>query len=99
MANEENVDLQRLNVNLQRLKVDIGILNSTAYDERLKSLLAVAQQEIEKEGIILNLQTESDNELIIDYATWLWLNRREPTSFPRSLRWRMNNRLFGGNPT
>lgn len=83
-------------VNLERLKVDIGILNSTAYDERLNSLLDVAAKEIAKEGVTLDEDDVSDSELIIDYASWLWQNRREPTEMPRSLRWRLNGRLFGG---
>ena len=31
---------------LKRLKIDIGIMNSTVYDERLLSLLKSAQKEV-----------------------------------------------------
>ena len=82
---------------LARLKIDLGIINSTVYDQRLMSLLEVARKEIEKEGAILDLTDISDSELVIDYARYLWQSRREPMTEPRSLRWRINNRIFGGN--
>lgn len=82
---------------LVRLKIDLGIINSTVYDQRLLSLLNVAKKEIEKEGATLDLEDISDSELVIDYARYLWQSRREPMTEPRSLRWRINNRIFGGN--
>lgn len=81
---------------LVRLKIDLGIINSTVYDQRLLSLLNVAKKEIEKEGATLDLEDISDSELVIDYARYLWQSRREPMTEPRSLRWRINNRIFGG---
>jgi len=81
---------------LVRLKIDLGIINSTVYDQRLISLLNVAKKEIEKEGATLDLDDISDSELVIDYARYLWQSRREPMTEPRSLRWRINNRIFGG---
>lgn len=81
---------------LARLKIDLGIINSTRYDNRLTSLLEVAKKEIEKEGATLDLNDISDSELVIDYARYLWQSRREPMTEPRSLRWRINNRIFGG---
>lgn len=81
---------------LARLKIDLGITNSTMYDSRLTSLLQVAKKEIEKEGATLDLNDISDSELVIDYARYLWQSRREPMTEPRSLRWRINNRIFGG---
>lgn len=86
---------------LTRLKIDLGIINATAYDERLTSLLNVAQKEIEREGVTLDVTNNVDDaELVIDYARFLWLSRRggnnpENEKMPRSLRWRINNRLFG----
>lgn len=82
---------------LARLKIDLGIINSTVYDNRLTSLLEVAKKEIEKEGATLDLNDISDSELVIDYARYLWQSRREPMTEPRSLRWRINNRIFGGD--
>lgn len=81
---------------LARLKIDLGIVNSTVYDSRLTSLLSVAKSEIEKEGAKIDDATIEDQELIIDYARYLWQSRREPMAEPRSLRWRINNRIFGG---
>lgn len=87
-----------MNELLQKLKIDLGILNSTAYDSRLTSLLNVAKDEIEREGVVLNLENVDDGELLVDYAREKWLARRgdNPQSgMSRSLRWRINNRLFG----
>lgn len=83
------------NVLLDRLKIDLGIVNSTVYDERLAVLLDVAEKEIIREGAATLSRTNTDDaELIIDFARWLWLGRREPTEMPRSLRYRLNNRIF-----
>lgn len=80
---------------LERLKIDLGIINATAYDERLTVLLNVAETEIKREGAAtLSRENQADAELIIDYARWLWLGRREPSAMPRDLRWRLNNRIF-----
>lgn len=80
---------------LARLKIDLGIINSTVYDSRLLSLLNVAKQSIIREGAkTLDETNIEDGELIIDYARWQWINRREPTPMPRDLRWRLNNRIF-----
>lgn len=87
-----------MNELLTRLKIDLGIINSNVYDSRLMSLLNVAKNEIEREGVILNVENVDDGELIVDYARFMWLSRRgenPETTIPRSLRWRINNRLFG----
>lgn len=81
---------------LSRLKIDLGIINSTMYDSRLTSLLQAAKKEIIREGAsTLDDSDVADGELIIDYARWMWLKRKEPTEMPRDLRWRLNNRIFG----
>lgn len=90
------------NTLLERLKIDIGIVNSTAYDERLTSLLTSAKAEIEREGVKLDESNTDDGEIIIDYARYLWLSRRgeyPEKDIPRSIRWRINNRLFGKERT
>ena len=80
---------------LQRLKIDLGIINSTVYDERLEVLLGVAEKEIIRQGATtLSSSDAEDAELIIDYARWQWLGRREPSEMPRDLRFRLNNRIF-----
>lgn len=80
---------------LNALKIDLGIINSTVYDSRLESLLETSKKEIEREGAVLDMTVLDDQNLVIDYARYLWLSRREPQDFPRSLRWRINNRIFG----
>lgn len=84
------------NVLLTRLKIDIGIINSTAYDARLTSLLTVAEKEVSKfVGEDVDISSDIDSELVIDYARWMWLSRREPTVMPASLKYRLNCRAFG----
>ena len=86
------------NVMLERLKIDIGILNNTAYDERLTSLLTVAQSEVSKfVGENVDVNDDRDAELVIDYARWQWISRREPTAMPASLKYRLNCRAFERN--
>lgn len=83
------------NLLLARLKIDLGIMQSTVYDERLTVLLDVAEREIKREGALtLSRENTADGELIIDYARWQWLCRREPQAMPRDLRYRLNNRVF-----
>lgn len=87
---------------LQRLKIDLGILNSSAYDSRLESLIDVAKKEIRNMGITLNTESVDDDELIIDYARDLWQNRRgqnPENDLSKTLRVRLNNRLFGRQRT
>ena len=83
---------------LTRLKIDLGILHSTAYDSRLTSLLQVSEKEIIREGVVLDLENIDDGELLIDYARDLWERRRgqnPEAGMSKSLRQRLNNRLFG----
>lgn len=83
------------NLLLDRLKIDIGIMNSTSYDTRLESLLTVAQSEVSKFiGETVDTDDMRDAELVIDYARWQWLSRREPTPMPVSLKYRLNCRAF-----
>ena len=86
------------NVLLDRLKIDIGIVNSTAYDSRLESLLSVAQAEVSRwVGVDVDASDLRDAELVIDYARWQWLSRREPTVMPSSLKYRLDCRAFERN--
>ena len=86
------------NVMLERLKIDIGILNNTTYDTRLESLLTVAQSEVSKfVGETVDTNDDRDAELVIDYARWQWISRREPTAMPASLKYRLNCRAFERN--
>lgn len=81
---------------LNRLKIDIGIMNDTTFDTRLTSLLNVAEKEVSSYvGESVDTTDESDSELVIDYARWMWLSRKEPAAMPASLKYRLNCRAFG----
>lgn len=81
---------------LNRLKIDIGIMNDTTFDTRLTSLLNVAEKEVSSYvGEDVDTTDESDSELVIDYARWMWLSRKEPAAMPASLKYRLNCRAFG----
>ena len=80
---------------LPSLKVDLGI-TTTAYDARLTEYLKRAGGEIGREGITLSPDAIDDQNLVINYAAWLWRKRDTGEGIPRMLRWQLNNRLFGG---
>ena len=82
---------------LQMLKIDLGI-NTSAYDSRLTQYLASAKAEIEREGIKLT-DSVPDENLIVQYAAWMWRKRDAGEGIPRMIRWQINNRIFGGDGT
>ena len=75
------------------LKIDLGI-NATVYDSRLSQYLLTAKAELEREGVSLSASIDDEN-LIIQYAAWLWRKRDTGEGLPRMIRWQINNRLFG----
>lgn len=80
---------------LERLKIDIGIMNDTTFDSRLTTLLDMAEIEVSKFiGEPVDKNDTRDAELVIDYARWQWLSRREPAAMPASLKYRLNCRAF-----
>lgn len=79
---------------LQMLKIDLGI-NTNAYDDRLTQYLASAKAEIEREGVKLTNSVPDEN-LIVQYAAWMWRKRDTGEGIPRMIRWQINNRIFGG---
>lgn len=83
-----------MNELLERLKIDIGLVG-TAYDARLLNLLNVSKTAVEKwTRKTVDISNVHDSELVIDYARWQWLTRREPSDIPRSLKYRLDCRLF-----
>ena len=78
---------------LSGLKIDLGI-TTTAYDVRLTAYLTRALEEIEREGVTLS-DSVSDQNLVINYAAWMWRKRDTGEGIPRMIRWQINNRLFG----
>lgn len=80
---------------LTRLKTDIGIKNTTAYDERLGQIIKSSYQSIIEEGAkTLDPDEERDIELIVMYSNWVWNGRRTGDEMHRMLRWNLNNRIF-----
>lgn len=81
---------------LDMLKIDLGIMSTKAYDERLVQYLASAKQMIEREGIKdLDLKDcFEDMQLVVMYAAWMWRKRDTGEGMPRMLRYALNNRLL-----
>lgn len=77
------------------MKLDLGMLNTTSYDERFKQLLQVSYEQIQAEGATLNLNVISDCNLVVMYASWLWRKRASDEGMPRMLRYALNNRVIG----
>lgn len=81
---------------LKALKVDIGILSTTAYDERLIEIIKASYQMIVKMGAAtLNADGLEDAQLIVMHAAWLWNRRRTGEGMPRMLVLALNNRILG----
>lgn len=82
---------------LTSLKTDLGI-TVDAYDARLAELLKEATAAIIAEGAVdYDPSVEfADAQLTIIYARWLWSCRDTMVEMPRMLRWKLNNRVFGG---
>ena len=79
---------------LSSLKVDLGILRTTAYDNRLKEIIKSSFNMITKEGAYLDVDNLDDAQLVIMYSAWLWRKRDSGEGMPRSLRWALNNRIM-----
>jgi hypothetical protein len=78
---------------LDMVKVDLGILNATAYDNRLTQYVTSAKSAIIREGASLSDAVE-DIQLVAMYAEWLWRKRDTGEGMPRNLRWMLNNKIF-----
>ncbi len=74
---------------LAALKVDLGIV-TTAYDGRLAQYLETAEQEVNREGVADD-ETTAYNNLIIQYAAWMWRRRDSGEGMPRMLRFWLHN--------
>ena len=82
---------------LDSLKVDLGILRTTAYDNRLKEIIKSSYAMILQEGATLDVNTLEDAQLVIMYSAWTWRRRDTGEGMPRMLRWALNNRILGQN--
>lgn len=79
---------------LASLKVDLGILRTIAYDERLTEIIKSSCEMIEREGITLDLTSPEDNQLVVMYSAWTWRRRDTGEGMPRMIRYALNNRVF-----
>lgn len=79
---------------LSMLKVDLGIMATTAYDERLGQYLENAAASIAEEGATLDFDNLKDKQLVVMYAAWTWRKRDSGEGMPRMLRYALNNRIF-----
>lgn len=81
---------------LKMTKSNLQIAGST-WDDYLAQLLTAAQGAIATQGITLDLEKIYDCNLIVMYASYLYLYRKradDNPSMPRMLRYELNNRLF-----
>lgn len=79
---------------LKSLKVDLGILRTTAYDERLTEIIKSSFQMITREGATLDVSKQEDAQLVVMYSAWTWRKRDTGEGMPRMLRWALNNRIL-----
>lgn len=80
---------------LDSLKVDLGILRTTAYDDRLKQIIQSSYRMITREGATLDVDTMDDAQLVVMYSAWLWRRRDTGGAMPTMLRYALNNKIFG----
>lgn len=77
------------------LENDLRILNIDKETEAyLQNRIDAAKEEIELEGIKLDMDNIKHVLVVVDYAAWLYKKRNQDVGFPRHLRYRMNNILF-----
>ena len=82
---------------LELTKARLEIRNNIR-DEFLTVLNEVAAKEITREGITLDISDMDDLDLVADYTAYLYRKRNsDDPAMPRSLRYRLNNRLFAEN--
>lgn len=79
---------------LSLLKIDLGIMSTTAYDERLLQYIQSSIKFITEEGATLDLTDAEDCQIVTMYASWLWRRRDSGSGMPRMLRYALNNRIF-----
>lgn len=78
---------------LPALKIDLNI-TADVYDDRLLSRMQTAVERITSMGITLT-GSESDRDLVLMYAAWLWRERATGDPMGRMLQQALNNRLLG----
>lgn len=64
-----------------------------AMDDFLLTLIGAAKERIKSFGITLDFGNYSDTHLIIQYASYLYLQRNSNEGVPRSLQFALHSRL------
>ena len=75
------------------LTKEIIDIASDKKDYFIKMLIISAKEELKDMGIILNSDT-SDQMLVAQYAAWMYRTRKTGEDKPRSLQYRIHNRLL-----
>lgn len=88
-----DINSERMTSLLNGVKIDLGIITSTVYDERLKQYILSSCSEMEREGATLDDSVEV-NQLIIAFTSWKWRRRDTQEAMPRALRYSINNLIF-----
>lgn len=78
---------------LSALKIDLGI-TTNAYDERFVQYIRSSYEAITEEGIVLDVTSMKDQQLVVLYSAWMWRKRDNGEGMPRMIRYALNNRLF-----
>lgn len=78
---------------LSALKIDLGI-TTNAYDERFVQYIRSSYEAITEEGIVLDVLSMKDQQLVVLYSAWMWRKRDNGEGMPRMIRYALNNRLF-----
>lgn len=78
---------------LSALKIDLGI-TTNAYDERFVQCIRSSYEAITEEGIVLDVTSMKDQQLVVLYSAWMWRKRDNGEGMPRMIRYALNNRLF-----
>lgn len=78
---------------LNLLKIDLGITHNLR-DAYFVNLLMGSKKEIERRGIILDLNATDDQMLLADYAGWIYRKRQENIPLANNIQARLRNRII-----
>lgn len=73
-------------------KLDLGISHNLR-DTYFYATLNSSKSELEKKGIILDLNDIEDQMLLSDYSTWKYRKRTEDVPLSKNLDYRIKNRI------
>lgn len=78
---------------LELFKIDLGIMHNKR-DTYFVTLLEGVKSEIERKGIVLDLEIADDIIFFCDYAAWQYRKRMENEPMPNNLQYRLRNRII-----